>query len=384
MCIDGEPSMSEFSGLNGQWCGRYVGSSKGTIIINIDRIESGYRGVAYLTGEDKAVPGSVAGFMIPHKEQKFSVRTDWIIAFDRASGQGLSLENLAEKYPGVAFPKYADVKGSLESGVLNLSWSTDVETSNECTLPRTKADEPSELSAVEANWGSFKETVSTELHKRYLFRGQNGLWRLRTSFHRSGRADLQRYINDDISALHRQLSARTKHTFNLTIGDENGAFFNLVQHHGYPTPLLDWTFSPYVAAFFAYRGITNEQAAKASPKDKVRILVFDQAQWKKDFIQLLQVICPTFHVSICEFIAIENERMIPQQAASMITNVDDIEGYIRSKETAEKKYLWAIDMPMRDRRYVITELSYMGITAGSMFPGLDGACEELKERNFEI
>jgi hypothetical protein len=96
------------------------------------------------------------------------------------------------------------------------------------------------------------------------------------------------------------------------------------------------------------------------------------------------LVCPTLHLSIGEFIAIENERMIPQQAASTVTNVDDIETYIRSKETATKKYLWAIDMPMSDRSYVVNELSYMGITGGSLFPGLDGACEELKERNFDI
>ena len=29
------------------------------------------------------------------------------------------------------------------------------------------------------------------------------------------------------------------------------------------------------------------------------------------------------------------------------------------------------------------ELSFMGITAGSMFPGLDGACEELREKMFD-
>jgi len=33
---------------------------------------------------------------------------------------------------------------------------------------------------------------------------------------------------------------------------------------------------------------------------------------------------------------------------------------------------------------VIRELGYMGITAGAMFPGLDGACEELRERNSDI
>ena len=82
--------------------------------------------------------------------------------------------------------------------------------------------------------------------------------------------------------------------------------------------------------------------------------------------------------------AIENERMIPQQATSTVTNVDDIESYIRSKESDAKKYLSAIDLPGHDRRFVVLELGVMGITAGSLFPGLDGACEELTERNFEI
>jgi hypothetical protein len=37
---------------------------------------------------------------------------------------------------------------------------------------------------------------------------------------------------------------------------------------------------------------------------------------------------------------------------------------------------------VRERKRVVRELGYMGITASSLFPGLDGACEELKERNF--
>jgi hypothetical protein len=94
---------------------------------------------------------------------------------------------------------------------------------------------------------------------------------------------------------------------------------------------------------------------------------------------------PAPHFSAGEFLAIENERMIPQQGASTITSVDDIEAYIRSKEVeAKKTYLWAIDLPVAQRRDVVRELRYIGITAGSLFPGLDGACEELKDRNFEI
>ena len=89
------------------------------------------------------------------------------------------------------------------------------------------------------------------------------------------------------------------------------------------------------------------------------------------------------HFSITEFITIENERMIPQQSVSTVTNVDDIETYIREMETENRQsYLSAIDLPVCERNEVFCELGYMGLTAGSLFPGLDGACEELRESNF--
>lgn len=83
--------------------------------------------------------------------------------------------------------------------------------------------------------------------------------------------------------------------------------------------------------------------------------------------------------------AIENSRMIPQQAISFLSNLVDIEKYIFLQEKFRgKKYLSAIDLPVSDRIKVMNELAYMGITAGALFPGLDGTCEELKEKNFNI
>ena len=67
----------------------------------------------------------------------------------------------------------------------------------------------------------------------------------------------------------------------------------------------------------------------------------------------------------------------------IIVNIDDIESYKKEKETQKKcSYLTAIDIPVLERNKVMQELSFMGITAGSMFPGLDGACEELREKMF--
>lgn len=243
----------------------------------------------------------------------------------------------------------------------------------------------SALDAEQLNWSKFKDYVSgLQGPRKLMFRGQNKAWPLRTGYHRTGRADLARFLRKDIPSLHQKLSARTKHIFNLDSPRELGAFLNLLQHHGYPTPLLDWTYSPYVALFFAYRGISSRDSIDADPNNRVRVFIFDLGEWEKDFNQVLNLINPYKHVSVGEFLAIENERMIPQQAVTTFTNIDDIETYILQCGIQKgKKYLTAIDIPLSERSEVIRELTYMGLQAGALFPGLDGVCEELKERNFQ-
>ena len=372
--------------INGQWVGDYTGNTGGRIIVNIDERETAYQGVAYLIPTDsKTYPGTVGFFKIADKDtSRFQFRTDLILAIDPKSLLAAPWETVKQHFPEIAgFSKYADVTGSADQQSLRLSWKSDLDATGECALPRSRADQPSEVPALKKDWAGFKEYVAGLRGRRFLFRGQDKPWRLRTAFHRTGRADLVRFLNDDIKALRNHLTVRTKHFFKLEVPDELGAFFNLVQHHGYPTPLLDWTYSPYVAAFFAYHKVSKERARQLGG-DPVRIYVFDQMKWRQDYQQILLLLFPGPHLSIGEFIAIENERMIPQQAASTLTSIDDIESYIRSKESGDKKYLSAIDLPVEDRDQVIQDLGFMGITAGSLFPGLDGACEELRERNFGI
>jgi hypothetical protein len=291
---------------------------------------------------------------------------------------------IASLYPDTAFPTYADVNLDLVEEALRVTWRTDLETTGSVEIPRTKAALPTEYQPLPevTCWEQFKTYVSTLEHRRYIFRGQAKPFRLRTGFHRTGRANLPRFLSTDIPALHRHLSLRTTHVFNLANPDENGAFFNLVQHHGYPTPLLDWTFSPFVAAFFAYHRLKNSEARLAIEEDKIRIFIFDQKVWRETFSQIVKLAWCRPHFSILEFIAIDNERLIPQQSISSVTNVDDIESYIRYLETPDRQFLRIIDLPVNERPIIMLELSVMGITAGSLFPGLDGACEELRERLF--
>lgn len=370
--------------MNGQWIGTYSGTNNGNLIANIDEFPEYFEGLIYLDESDPNLPSTSVLIRTPNKESKQQFTSLNIAPINPFTGSVDSWENVKKHYAEpVVIPTSAEIQVSHSKNQLSVSWITNIGTSGTSILNESEAKTPSKIVATELDWNSFKNQLVEIESRKFIFRGQSKPWRLQTSFHRTGRANLIRFINEDIQMLHKHLSARTRHLFNLDIPNENGAFYNLVQHHGYPTPLLDWSYSPYVAAFFAYKDITNKKSQQANRMEMVRITMFDKEAWRNDFNQLPYLVSFKPHLSINEFMAIENERMIPQQAVTTVTNIDDIETYIQSKETINsKKYLYAFDLPVIERPAVMNDLSRMGITAGSLFPGLDGACEELKERNF--
>lgn len=374
--------------MNGQWLGRYSGSNSGFLIIDLDDIDTHYEGRAFAWDDNTSMPATSTFVKTTDKSNTFELCLDLLPVNPRTGNPVASWDQVAAFFPsGVTFPRRATVNISMDGDgqILRVRWRTDIDTFGSGELAMSRAGEPSEYEPRSdvLNWEQFKTHVNGLPHRRYIFRGQRERLRLRTGFHRTGRADLERFLAVDIQTLYRHLSQRTTHIFNLSIPEQNGAFFNLAQHHGYPTPLLDWTYSPYVSAFFAYRNVNNSEAEAASENDKVRIFVFDQMEWR-NFPQYPKVVGCKPHFSLMEFIAIDNERLIPQQSISSVTNIDDIETFIRSHETKEKRYLQIIDLPLRERPLVMQELSVMGITAGSLFPGLDGACEELRGRFFQL
>ena len=190
-----------------------------------------------------------------------------------------------------------------------------------------------------------------------------------------------KFMGQDVPALHRHLSGLTTHHFNLSNALDYAAFLNLAQHHGYPTPMLDWTQSPFVAAYFAFKDLRRNNI---SANEHVRILILDTKAWAIN--ERAQVLMPGFlHMTLLEPLALNNPRVIPQQSVSVVTNVDDLEFYIsRVGASNGQEYIRAIDLPASEWRTVMQDLTLMGITAGSLFPGLDGACLQLKERYFDL
>ncbi|CAH0355021.1 FRG domain-containing protein [Aquabacterium sp. CECT 9606] len=106
-----------------------------------------------------------------------------------------------------------------------------------------------------SSWNEFKawaSQVRTD-HDAVSFRGHgNREFKLQTTLHRMGRCRLDRFCTDELPEFSNHAEALLQMQFKLGDGDDFSTVLGLAQHHGLPTPMLDWTGSPYVAAFFAF------------------------------------------------------------------------------------------------------------------------------------
>lgn len=368
--------------MKGQWLGKYASNTTGNLLIDIDEVEGRFHGYAVIQPDQQGMPIIFTRFLTDNisNTQELTVN---LFCLDPRSFDPADWKTVEHFFPGTTLAETATAKLHDGGDTLEVEWTSPVGTLGKASLPRTKAGEKSLLPPIAVkSWNEFKEYVDTLPRHHYAFRGQqSNEWKLRTSFHRTGRANLERYSLVDIPAVSKHLSAQTTHLFDLANNLQYGAFVSLIQHHGYPTPLLDWTHSPYVAAFFAYRGL-QKGVPDVDRSGSVRIFQFALQDWQK-IPQLLKLSPLPPHLSILDALAIENPRMLPQQAISTITNVDDIETYISEIEKVHgRTYLQAIDLPISERPKVAKDLAMMGINAGSLLPGLDGACEQLRERFF--
>jgi hypothetical protein len=368
--------------LRGQWTTRYAGSNAGIGVVEIDEFDDHFAGTAIAWDDNQVAPNSFVRFQTPSKETTQHLKNLPVMALDN-NGDFLSPDAIQRLTTNnILMPATADIDLQLTGSELSIRWTSSIGTSGSgvAIASKTRGGSPSDLTPTPVKgWEGFKRTVNDLGQKRYIFRGQeSNRWRLRTSFHRTGRADLERYSQQDIQDLSRTFSALTQHAFSLADPTHYAAFINLAQHHGYPTPMLDWTWSPYVAAFFAFRNLRP----KGPGRKKVRIFKLDNVEWNK-LRRAGKVLPFPPNVTIIDPLAFGNARAIPQQSISVVSNVDDIESHIESVASANgKNYLEVFDLPVSERDYIMKELALMGITAGALFPGLDGACESLRERNF--
>jgi len=129
----------------------------------------------------------------------------------------------------------------------------------------------------------------------------------------------------------------------------------LARHHGVPTTILDWTASPYVAAYFAFAEDPPEQ------DDRAAVWVFDKEAFAKNRhadIDLLDT----------ADLFMTNERAILQRSQFLRFDVppEELRG-------ALDPFLFKYEMPRSARGSALNDLDQMTITARSLFRDLDSA-----------
>ena len=143
---------------------------------------------------------------------------------------------------------------------------------------------------------------------------------------------------------------------------EDDALELLGRHHGLPSPLMDWSQSPYVAAYFAYQDAAGTEPPCVWILDRAALSTAVASSNDVDFVDdrmLLQF----------------NRRALHQQGVFLRVNtvrrpLVDLLGAALSK----------VDLNAADQSIALADLDAMNINATVLFDDFDGVARTVRSR----
>lgn len=229
------------------------------------------------------------------------------------------------------------------------------------------------ISSQFESWNDFKAHFQDKLFSgqpftrgRYLFRGHSDPgWKLTPTFDRmfaSLRKEKRLQISEELLALFKRAlegfevpsEARASDTMLLALG----------QHYGLPTRLLDWTESPYIAAFFAF----NRSVLWGAHDQRIVIWVLDSQNpiWSAQFgVEIVDV--PSF-----------GNRRIRNQSGKFTlskTPFASLEEYAEAHGEDDSLALMKFYIPASESTVALADLDAMGIHHATVYPEIEGAAQ---------
>lgn len=243
--------------------------------------------------------------------------------------------------------------------------------------------------AMPISWEEYKALVANLLHdkKGLYFRGQKQVWPLETTFqrHSKGRISLRHYDEIIIPQLIYPIQKKYGKKFNPLKGKQYASFLSLLQHHHFPTPLLDWTLCPYIAAYFAFDEADEKEL-------ECEVFVFDSAAWHEHAWPIYRIQAGCDHVTAIDPLP-SNIRVIAQQGKfTVCQTAGDIEEYIMNhpanNHNQGRPFIRSFVMKRSEKTEAFADFNLLGINRNTLHLGsepsaLDKECVVLADKFFK-
>jgi hypothetical protein len=189
---------------------------------------------------------------------------------------------------------------------------------------------------------------------------------------------------------------RHYHRYSVSSPDWSDDFrwLALIQHHGGPTRLLDFSYSFYAGVYFALRhaGPTTDAGLWLVDHDGLWGLL--QSRLSSEVLAVLnaddgkgpesaRVLLKENHAGVMPVNPLGvDERMAVQQAVFLMpldlsrTFQNVLDEYL-GNEHQHLAQKWRLQLPLKDLREALNELQRMNLTELSLFPGVDGLARNL-------
>jgi hypothetical protein len=221
-----------------------------------------------------------------------------------------------------------------------------------------------------ADWAAFRRDFFVEFYAggrfergRYLFRGSRDAdWALVSTFDRQFAAvplGERMQLWKELTEQWRQGCRDVGVPEQVTADD--AALWALGRHHGLPTRMLDWSLSPYVATFFAFR---SHLLARPDGHEQVAIWVLhlDHPVWSRAGVEIVTVPVQA------------NDRLRNQGGRFTLCRAEmtGLEEYVERMAGGAGTALTRCLLPAWEAAAAMADLDAMGVTDHELFPDLDG------------
>lgn len=252
-------------------------------------------------------------------------------------------------------------------------------------------------------WNNFHDVSARLLeHGDFIWRGQKNNWKLKSKFDRTVKSNRKAKLDELEKSFRRAIRGRRGN--NPPQLKKIKDLWSLGQHYGLATPLLDWTESPFVAAYFAFReestsiimnaAVTlmskgqdknspaQKTASEIAPSRFIYALSKDIGRWGPAESKASTPI--DRFITFVEPSSIdENPRLLSQRGLFTIPMSDkiDIENTVEQCYAADpekgKDRIIFVKIKIRDieRENCLRNLNTMNINHATLFPDLIGAAE---------